>query len=483
MRSLLLAVPFCCVASLAPAQTASVEGAQALKSLLQTYFGATDGVVSVNPVGGSYSVTLDFAPLAAKAGPDVAIAVTPLQMQLSQLGNGTWSMTQDQSFDLSIKAPDADIQVSLGNLTSKGTFDEALGTFSSSTTTAKDIKVYEKITMPAATPPDPSEPPADPTEVTYTIASMIYESQARAGGAGGVDSTGTYSLEGLSEAFTAPPFGQFQLNAATSNGSFAVDGLRPDAFYQLIAFFVANPDEAMILAKQGELKSIIKDGMPLFAHLTTSSAMNGLSLQSPFGLFEASEVSVTVALNGLIEDGLFREAITLKGLSIPVGLVPDWASDLVPSDVALDFSLSQFNPAAAVLAAIERFDPSKQPTPEDDEAMVKALLPSGEALFSLAPGSVTAPLYGLTYEGKIAFGPATTIPAGTARITATGMTAVRQALTKAPPEIGMQAGPALGMAEGMAKQGENGALVWELELTPEGEVKVNGVDMSGIGGN
>jgi len=47
----------------------------------------------------------------------------------------------------------------------------------------------------------------------------------------------------------------------------------------------------------------------------------------------------------------------------------------------------------------------------------------------------------------------------------------------------MQVAPMLGMAEGMAKPGEGGALVWELETTPEGGFLVNGVDMMQMGGN
>ena len=57
--------------------------------------------------------------------------------------------------------------------------------------------------------------------------------------------------------------------------------------------------------------------------------------------------------------------------------------------------------------------------------------------------------------------------------------AVEQALAAGPPEMTGQFVPMLQMAEGMAKPGENGALVWELESTATGGFLVNGTNMMG----
>ena len=192
-------------------------------------------------------------------------------------------------------------------------------------------------------------------------------------------------------------------------------------------------------------------------------------------------MAVEVEANGLVDDGLFREAFTLNGLSLPAGLVPEWAAQLVPTSLSLDFKASRFNlaaPAAILLETIDMVNP-KPNTPEQDQALLAALLPDGVVDITLAPGTITSPLYTVTYDGVFSAGPATPMPVGKATVTATGMTAVEQALAAGPAEMTGQITPMLKMAESMAKPGENGALVWELESTATGGFLVNGTNMMG----
>ena len=64
----------------------------------------------------------------------------------------------------------------------------------------------------------------------------------------------------------------------------------------------------------------------------------------------------------------------------------------------------------------------------------------------------------------------------------TGMAAVQAALQSAPPEMGGQMVPMLGIAQGMAKPGTDGALIWELDASTPGAVLVNGVDIMAMMG-
>ena len=470
----LIALPLSLCASLASAE-ATPEGAEALTATLQTYLGATEGVVTVTPEDDYYDVSLDFAPLIAKAPPEVKTTITPIEFSLTDNGDGTWDMEQDQPLDFTLSVPGAaDISVKVASLQSTGTFDEALQTFTTSTTTASDIAVVEKITDPST---------KSETNVAYSLASIKYASTAEAGAAGGVDSTGTYEATGLSETMTIPEMGMpITLTAESQSGTADISGLRPDAMYKLLAFAVANPDAAAAAAQQDTLKGIIKDGLPLFAHLGTTGTLNTLKVETPMGIVGLTDMAVEVELNGLVDDGLFREAFTLNGLSLPAGLVPEWAAQLVPTALSLDFKASRFNLAAPVAILLDTMDlANPQPnTPEQDQALLAALLPDGVVDITLAPGSVTSPLYTLTYEGAFSAGPATPMPVGKATVTATGLTAVEQALAAAPPEMSGQFIPVLQMATSMAKPGENGALVWELEATAAGGMLVNGTDMMGV---
>jgi hypothetical protein len=474
MRSVLLALPLGLFASFAAAEVATPEGAADLTRVFQTYLGATAGVVTVAPLGGVYDVKIDFAPLIAKADASAETKITPIEFSLTDNGNGIWAMTQDQAFDARLSIPgQADIAFSIANLSGSGTFDENLGAFSNSSTQMKDLKVVETI----------KDPNAGETHVDYTVASLRYETSGKPAATSGADITSTYAMQGLSETFTLPGMGlPLKLSAASATGSAQIDAMRPDAIYKLIAFFVANPEEAAITAQQSTLKAILRDGMPIFDHLSATSTTSSLAVQSPVGLFGASEASVSVEANGLTDTGLLREAISVKGLKIPAGLAPDWATDLITDSVSLDVKLTNFNPAAGLrilLDSIDLADPQKQP---DELALMQAFMPDGEVEVTLNPSNMTSNIAALSAEGSLRFGPEV-MPSGKGRVTMTGMTATRQALTKAPPEVGMQMAPALGMAEGMAKSGENGALYWDLELTRDGKVLVNGADMSALGGN
>lgn len=459
---------------------ATPEGAAELTATLQTYLGATAGVVSVAPEGEAYGVKIDFTPLLAKLPPEAGTAtITPITFQLTDNGDDTWAYTQDQSFAFTLKSPgNADISANIANLKSTGTFDEALQSFSTSTSTLTDVQVKEVITDPAGTT----------TDVQYSVASTQYDSTAVAGANGGVDTTMTYSATGFAESFVMPggmdgvPPTVISLKAEEYTGDGVVQGLRPDAVYKLVAFFVANPEAAAIAAKQGDLKTIVTEGLPIFAHMTANVTMGGVSVETPVGPMAIATAKVDVEANGLVEQGLVREAIAVNGLTLPPGLVPEWATTLVPSDVTLDFGLSRFNLDAPVRLFLQAADLTKQPPvgPEMEQQLLAALLPEGVVDLTIAPGTTTAPDYTLGYTGTLSFGPQTTVPVGKATVSLTGMEKLTTTIQAAPPEINQQFAPFLAMATGMAKPGDGGALVWELETTAAGGMLINGTDLSGM---
>ena len=216
----IIAIPLSLCAGMAAAE-ATQEGADALTATLQTYLGATAGVVTVTPGEDVYDVTLDFAPLIAKAPPEVKTSLTPIEFSLTDNGDGTWEMEQDQALDFTLSVPGtADIAVKIGSLQGTGTFDTALQAFSVSTTTASDIAVTEKIIDPNT---------KSETNIVYGLASMKLDSTAEAGADGGVDSSSTYEATGLTETMTVPEMGMpITLTAESQSGNSEVSGLRPD---------------------------------------------------------------------------------------------------------------------------------------------------------------------------------------------------------------------------------------------------------------
>jgi hypothetical protein len=132
---------------------------------------------------------------------------------------------------------------------------------------------------------------------------------------------------------------------------------------------------------------------------------------------------------------------------------------------------------------IKAFDLT-QDSPIDEamsEALLMAFLPEGEVDITIAPGQISNDLYALNYEGAMSVGPMGT-PAGSATISAKGLDLVMEKLAGAPDDIKGQAIPIMALAKGMAKAGDDGALVWDIDARQPGKVLVNGVDVMAMAG-
>lgn len=478
--SYIIALPLSLIAGAAMAE-ATPEGAEALTSTLQAYLGATDGVVAVTPSGDAYAVTLDFAPLMAKIPAEgFKASVSPIALMVTENGDGTWNYAIDQTVDIAYDIPgQLKATTSYGSVKLSGVFDEALG----------DSREYHFEATDISSVQTQTDPMMGEMGATTKVDSMTMDGTAVAAG-DAVDGHFTTAVTNMVYDMTiaagegAEPVA---ISASIAEGSAegGMTGYKPAALYGLLAWFVAHPDQALIEADRAGLKTQLEAALPLFANVTMDGSYKTIAITSPVGPFSLEEAKVTIDVNGVVADGKFREAISLSGLQIPAGLVPPFAEQLVPTDLSFDVAASHFDLAAAAGLGLGLLDlPAGSAPPEGFEAqMLAAILPTGVMDITLAPGSITAPIYGLTYEGTLSAGPNTPMPAGKAKITATGITAVKQALAAAPPEVSGQIAPMLGMAEAMAKPGENGALVWELESTPAGSFIVNGTDLMGMGGN
>ena len=262
-----------------------------------------------------------------------------------------------------------------------------------------------------------------------------------------------------------------------------MDGMRPDAIYQTLAWFVAHPTTEAKEADKAGLKTILSEGIPFFASMTGDATAKGIAVTTPMGNVGIAEATVTVEANGVVADGKVREAIAISGLTLPEGVIPAWAVPILPKEVSLDFQATDFDLAAAADVALGMFD---LPTgTEPDEAfqakLLAALLPNSTVTIGLNPGAVSGEGYELTYEGSMVAGPDMPMPTGKALITLTGIEALQAALDAAPDDVKGQAMMGVGMAQGMAKPGANGELVWEIDASTPGSLSVNGVPM--MGGN
>ncbi len=459
---------------------ASEEGAAHLLEVFQTYLGTTEGVVAVTVDGDAYAVTLDATPLTALATEAGGTAtVAPIEMTVSDNGDGTWDVSQDQAFSFSLSIPgQVDMISTYGKMAFEGVFDEALMSFSSAKGEVADAKTTQKMTDPTT---------GEMTTET-AIASITFEMTGTKGAMGGVDGTYTSTATGYSGNFVTPASEGmppmtvgYTVENVTQSGTVA--GMRPDAFYKAVAWFVANPTDEAKEANKSGLKDILAGGLPFFDNVTADMVAKKVAIASPMGEVGLEEVGVLVDANGAVADGKLREAITLSGLTLPAGLVPDWAAPILPQKLKLDFQLTDFDAAAGLTTALGLFDLPMGTEPDDafNAKLLAAFVPSNALTVGLNPGFVSGDGYELTYEGSMAVPMGDMpIPTGKAVITLAGIETLQAALAAAPPEMQGQAMMGIGMAQGMAKPGPNGELVWEIDASTPGSLLVNGMDMMGM---
>ncbi|NBZ88038.1 hypothetical protein [Stagnihabitans tardus] len=466
------------MASTAIAGPATEEGAAHLTEVFQTYLGSTEGVVSVEIDGEDYAVTLDGSILMAGLAMNGAeFTTSPIEMTLTDNGDGTWGVSQDQAFSIITKdGMGGEGKQDIAKLTMEGVFDESLMIMTSSTGTLEGLKQVQTQTMPDGS-----------TLTSEMIVEMTTASStAVAGASGGADGEVKYDSTGISMTMSMPqgegmPAMPIAIKAASANYAGKLTGLRSEGILGILAFFVAHPDEAAIKGAKDEAKAAITAALPLWNNILVDGKVSGVTAETPVGPVALDEVTFTVDLNGAVTEGKFREAFSVSGLTLPPGLVPDWAAPILPQKVSIDFQATGFDAAAGVTALLGAFD-----LPEDgmadttafDAAVEKGFLPNGTVQVSINPSAITGDGYELTYQGDMTVDIASEMPSGKALVTLTGADKLQAAINGAPEDMKMQAMMGFGMAQGMAKQ-EGDKLIWEIDATNPMNPLINGVSMMG----
>ena len=462
------------------AAPATQDGADHLKSVFEAYLGQTEGVVTVTPNGEAYTVSLDPANQIAKApNGGKGATVSPIELQVAELGDGKWQVSQNGPVDFNMLVPGMlELRIAAEDYNWSGVFDESLKAFETSAGKATGVNLTEAVTQPG-----------QPTmNVAYTVDSIKIATSAVAGATGGIDGTMSYVVTGMTETFTLPPTPQMPapMDVTITADSYTAEGnttaMRNAALLELWAWFVAHPGEDAIKANFDEMKGKVGAALPFFDNVRASGTMNNLAVITPMGEAKATAAEIVVDVNGAVADGKVRERIKLSGLQLPEELMPDWVPPLLPKTVTLDFTIDSFDLAAPAQILLAEMGPDGNSTPDMEQRMRMALIPAGTVDIALAETGASSDMYGLTVDGKMSVGPMTPMPVGNAVIRVNGLDAVMQALQSAPPEVSQQAIPGIMMARGLAKPEGEDSYSWTIEASATGQILVNGVDLSAMGG-
>ena len=135
---------------------ATAEEAASIKASIQAYVGSEPGVVEVAPDGDDYELTLDVMPYIKKnATADFTATIDPITITLSPGDeDGTWDVSSSGPYAFSVASGDLFSTVGkIENFDWQGTFDEALGAMSESTSTLKGVSISSKVSQPGSAEP------------------------------------------------------------------------------------------------------------------------------------------------------------------------------------------------------------------------------------------------------------------------------------------------------------------------------------------
>ncbi|MBL8580017.1 MAG: hypothetical protein JNK47_22665 [Mesorhizobium sp.] len=469
-------LPILLVLSSTPAfaQAADSAGAEALQANLARYMGTTifdKGVITIGLDGDAYKVDVDFGKLMTlfPAQDSFKLEVDPYVLRLRPRADSTWDVAGDM-------LPDGKIAIKADNTTSstewtsaddsfEGVYDPRLAGF------AVAEGRNGEMTMISTDPTSQSE---------FKSASGSFIIQSTKNATRGVDFNATQALSDMEQKMTVPvaegaqPISVVMRSPELSYVSTAT-GFQSQELLDLLAFFVANPDEAKLKAAQPQLKTLLRSAMPLWNDMTGSYNWRELSVGTPVGIFSAANAKIAVEMGGIRKDGTVTYRFAIDDLAVPNGLLPSWSAKLMPEDINLDVGGVGIDLEGPATAAIDALDLNQDPPiPEAVGDAIVAKFIANPPKFVLNRSVLSNKDTEIIAEGEMTFMDGK--PAMTATLEATGFDNAVQALQEASatyPEAQQMQLVALA-AKGFAKTLADGKLQWVVDMKADGAVTVNG---------
>ena len=464
----------------ASAKDATPEGATSLTQVLETYFGkAAPGQppsVKIVPNGPSYDVSFDSVVwLKALSGLGLTVESKPWQLRLDDQGDGTWHIVSGAFPETNLKGPNGLVQqMRATNWKMDAIFDTALA-FLRRASYSADL-VTSNLTSPGGNQASSYGP-------------MTAALTASPNANGSINIVMNASLGNYVVDMTLPdptigragPLVHVGIKANQPVLDLKVDGFQSRDWLPMQAFLVAHPDTAAMAAGQADLKAALRKIVPLFQNLVETVSTKDLSFDTAAGNFSGRDIAFGLDTSGAVPNGHFKLSLKGSSLSLPKGRIPGWVSGFMPTLIDLAPEVTGLDLNAAAKELIEDFTLNSATFLSDGDYLkiAQAIMPAGSVKISFGQAHIASALLDVKIDGDMEAGPAKT--AGKVNISATGLDAALDALKTAVSydRNAAQAFGALTIAKGLGKPGNNGALIWAVELTPDRRFVVNGTPFGG----
>jgi hypothetical protein len=455
-------------------QAVDGEGAKQLSENLSRYVGSKaidSGLLKVSVEGDAYKLAVDFKPVVdlLAAHHSFKFDFSPYAFLVKPSSNGTWDVSADLSpsgsFEFNGPEGPQSMQFSITDGKFSGVYDPELAAFTSAKQSVAGMTMNSRDAMQRA-------------KVSAGAGTATMNATKAANG--GVDFTATQTVADFAEAldFDDPKSGlKFPLMIKSPELSVNATGkgMRTKPFLDLLAFAVANEDEAKLKANQTQLKSLLLAALPLWERIDGSYGFKDLAVESPVGRFGATELGTSFGSDGIAQNGAINYSIKAAGLTIPQHLVPAWGTVLLPTDIDLNFGGANIDLDSMAKKAIEAFDLNQNPPLParfGDTLTADFMAKAPKVIIghsTVKNGDMQIALEGeMTFPGMKPEANVTIDIAGYDKIVES-----LQAAAKSEPEAA-QYFPVVLAIKGFGKTLPDGRLEWVINSKADGSVMVNG---------
>ncbi|NEI71427.1 hypothetical protein GR212_17755 [Rhizobium lusitanum] len=463
----------------AQAADVSEQGAKDLYGNL-TYFLPDDiaksGVISVKPVSGHYEVTYDLQKLLETlnaSGFDIS-GLKPLTMLATPLDGGLWDIEGNNAFDVSAHSkpgngPATEFRYALASSTVKGVFDPALHYLRSMDMKGQGITFATK-TTDENNSVQKNDATAD--SVAYTLSS------ADSGEPGRLDIKMNGSLQSLYDKISSDDATLGEIKVGAIDFNMGATKLPLKAVNSFLQFVSEHKDEKTLSdADSQALKALLMDAMPIVGSFDESVAIKDVAVTTPFGNGGLQKMGYFFKVAGPANAMNADFGLNAEKLTLATGLVPDDYIAFIPdaADVQVQVPNLNFSAMMDVLKETDFKNPDSNTA--IDTKLQQAMFPDGTVTINFPKISATSDLYDIEASGsmrgwlneKDRVSMKMTV---FARDLDKTIAAIQEA-AKTKTDLS-QLSFGLMMAKGFAKTDADGRSRWDIDLSDDGHVSVNG---------
>jgi hypothetical protein len=457
--------------ALAGDKPATPEGAQNLRAFFDSRLPApanSPSPVTVKPDGSNYVVSADLGALDGllkSAGANVSYDPATLIYKLTEQDDGKWRLVQDSFPKLAARSDEVSSAIDITNSKLSVLIDPALAWWLSGSASADKGLIA-------------MHGPAIDQTINFGAAKADYATTVNPDGT--VSSTVKDQIEdiGLKATATSEDKKPMAVSAHLDRAAFniGVDGLKSRKVFDLWSLLAAHRVD--IAQHEPELKDLLRAVVAPGLKLAEGGEATKALIALPYGAITLAGMKAAVAVENAGPQSAIHAAVGVEGLSLPVGLAPPGAADLMPTRIDLTVSLKGIDITAAANEAIADMHLGGEGSPISDADSAKiaaALLSAGPMRLDIARSRIEAPAIDADFEGAIRY--AVGKPSGSVTIHMRNFDKTMSALKGLGPDMEAKAIPALAMAKGLARNETDGSLTWLLELGEDRSIKVNGIPL------